>query len=619
MDREPPKRPSETELSEPARKSEAAVESLIAGGVLLGAMAIRLLLWTGWRESPFSRQPLLDAAFYHDLATGAFHPPSGPLLWNPFTPVFLKTVYGIFGVHPTAVLFVQMGLGAVGAEVAYLSARRWMRSRAIALVCGVLAALYAPFLFFEGLLLGAAPAVFLVWMFLGFSSLAETRPARWSWLPAGMALGAAGLARPTLLVAVPLLVPWLAWRSRKSEGAHRALPPALLLLGVFLPLLPSFIHNLRYGVAQPVALHGGVNFYIGNRQGAGGGYERPFPGPHGLWGQRRTAKEEAERRAGRHLDWAEADRFWYREGFREALGDPVKWAALLGRKVLLLLNAYEIPLNYNYAFIRSRTPHFSLPFPGFGLLLPLAAAGAGFLGMKRRLPWPAILLFIGAATGTVLFFVTSRYRIPLAPPLILLAGAGIVEGVRALISVRPAAFTLAAALAAAAAVPVLAPVPRSDTSGAWRLYGDALRKDGRLSEAMNAYENSIAIRPSSAAWNNRGTALLKLRGREGAAKAARMFRAAKALDPGNREAWNNLGVALKKSGDPLGAEDVFEQTIQRFPWYEKPVENLARLYQEQGDPAAARALIDNLARLLEEKGKVRKAQALRKRWRGRGR
>ncbi len=577
-----------------AEGKQRSTEAFLAGAVLLGALAVRLAVWIGWRHAPFYSQPLLDAAFYRDLATGAFRPPPGPCLWNPLYPAFLELLFGLGGEGTTTPVFAQMAMGALGAELAYLTSRQWGLGRPGALVASALAALYAPFLVYEGLLLGAALAVFLVWIFLWTASAARNRRFPLAWAPAGAALGMAGLARPTLLAALPLVAAWIVLR-KKPPGGRRFPPAAAFLAFALLPLVPTFVHNLSFSAPQPVALHGGINFYIGNRPGASGRYERPFPGPHGLWGQRRAAREEAQRRTGETMDWVEVDRFWYRKGLAGALANPGDWIALTGRKLLLLLNDTELPLNYNVAFLRERSPLLSLPLPTFGLVLALAAAGAVFRVTRKRdvlnrkgIDPPALLFLLGAGGATALFFIAARYRLPLLPPLLLLAGAGVSGTIGSLRKPQPVRLALAAAAALVAAVPALAPVSSPDFSSSFRLLGDALQKEGRPAEAKKAYEQSIEIRPSSAAWNNLGNVLWRFKGRREGEAAAEAFRNAIEMDEGNRQAWNNLGVVQKGMGDLLGAEATFQETVTRFPHYRKPAENLARLYEEQGHPEAAR-------------------------------
>ncbi|MHC4781377.1 MAG: tetratricopeptide repeat protein, partial [Planctomycetota bacterium] len=467
---------------------------------------------------------------------------------------------------------------------AYLGARWTFGKRGPALACATLASFYGPFLFYEGLLLGATLAVFFIWSFLASAALARKKESLILWCIPGLALGAAGLARPTLLAAVVPVTIWLLLRRRGTPVLKRLGTAALFGSFACLPLLPSLVHNIRHGAVQPVALHGGINFYIGNRAGSQGGYERPFPGPHGLLGQRRAAKREAQRRLGRTLDWAEVDRFWFREGTTQAASNPTAWFRVMGRKALLLLNSYEVPLDYSLEFHRTRSPVHALPLPAFAWILPLAAGGLFLLVRDKKTDWPALLLFVSGGFATLLFFVTARYRLPLAPPLILLAGYGLFEGVGALLRARLTRFAMAGAMASLAGFLVLVPVDRTDHSGSWRLLGDALQKGGEFAQALKAYDESIAVAPSSAAWNNKGNTLLKFRGPE---KAIEAFEEAIRLEEGNREAWNNLGVALKRMEDYLGAEDVFETTIARFPGYKKPILNLARMYEELGDPGAA--------------------------------
>lgn len=596
-------------------KGKKTRDAFLAGGVLLFALGVRLASLAFARSDPYLRVPLLDAAFHHDLARGAFESPPGPFLYNPLYPWLLKGLYALLGSAPSSAALVQAGLGAVGAELAYLAGRRWLPGFAPGLCCGLLAALYGPFLFYENLLLGAAPAVFLVWLLL----LALPRPGSdaspWRFAPPGAALALAALLRPTLLLAAPALALFAFVRTRGRPARQRGAAVLFFSLALLLPLLPTLTRNAAHGSLNPVALHGGVNFYIGNRQGAGGSYERPFPGPHGLWGQRRAARDEAGRRAGADLDWAEADRFWYRAGLREVLDAPGSWAALTARKVLLLLNDAELPLNYNYAFQRERSPFFSWPWPGFGMLTALAAAGGVLLRLDRRLPAAPLLFLAFGGGATVLFFVTAQYRLPLVPPLILLAGFGLAEGVRALATGQLARLSAAAGAAAVAAAVAWLPAPVPDHAGSWRILGDVQRSSGRLADALRSYERSLSIRETSAAWNNKGTLLLGLRGGKGAGDAEKAFRAAIRLDPGNRQGWNNLGVALMEGGDADAAAAAYEDAIARFPGYESPVLNLARLYWKEGDRETAQGLVEGLARYLERFGNPARAAALRDRWR----
>jgi len=347
-------------------------------------------------------------------------------------------------------------------------------------------------------------------------------------------------------------------------------------------------------VYSPLPCHGGINFYIGNRPGASGRYEKAFAGPHGLLRQREMVLEEAQAREGRPLTWAEADAYWMRRGLEAASSDLAGWALLLGRKALLLLNASEIALDYNPDFLRGRMLPLSLPLPGFGLVFPLAAAGLVFLLLERKVPWAAVLLLAGGGAAVVLFFVAARYRLPLVPPLILFAGYGAAQAVRFAASARLVGLSLAASAAALAAFVAFLPVEPQDFAVSWWMLGDAQVKEGRLFDALESYDRSLATRPTSAAWNNKGTALLRL---SRAGEAAGAFQKAVDLEAGNREAWNNLGVAWKRKGDSFDeAEEAFLQALKRFPDYRLPAENLADLYEKEGWHDAAEQVREDYLR-----------------------
>jgi hypothetical protein len=81
--------------------------------------------------------------------------------------------------------------------------------------------------------------------------------------------------------------------------------------------------------------------------------------------------------------------------------------------------------------------------------------------------------------------------------------------------------------------------PRGDDPVEWTIFGEALRRGGRLAEAAGALDRAIAEDPDvPEAYVNLGVVRAAQGRRE---EAERLFRRALAIDPGNRAARGNLG------------------------------------------------------------------------------
>ena len=119
--------------------------------------------------------------------------------------------------------------------------------------------------------------------------------------------------------------------------------------------------------------------------------------------------------------------------------NPGAWIRLLGRKLVIFWNAYELPDNYNYYEVREVLLH-PLSLPGallflplhltFGLIAPLGLTGILLTGRRWRELLLVHLTLFGYMGTVLLFFNFSRFRVPIVPFLCLFAGATLVALVR---------------------------------------------------------------------------------------------------------------------------------------------------------------------------------------------
>ena len=158
--------------------------------------------------------------------------------------------------------------------------------------------------------------------------------------------------------------------------------------------------------------------------------------------------------------------------------------------------------------------------------------------------------------------------------------------------------------------------------------GNELHQQGRHSEALAAYDQSLELNPNyPAALHNRGVVLLALceparalQSFETAlslqpAFAEALYNRAKALmelkripealadneraiavRPNYAEAFNNRGNALQDLGRPLEALESYDRALALRPSYADALENKAILQSEFGDVDAARRALEALIR-----------------------
>ena len=173
----------------------------------------------------------------------------------------------------------------------------------------------------------------------------------------------------------------------------------------------------------------GSNLFIGNNPLADGSYMSLRAGRGSPEFERLDATELAEQGSGRRLTPAEVSSYWTQRTIAFVGDQPVAWLGLLARKARLLASRIEV------IDTESQESHadYSLPLRllgplwNFGILLPLALAGAWLLWPERRRLWPLYALAAAYAASVILFFVVARYRQPLVPFVMIFAAAGVVR------------------------------------------------------------------------------------------------------------------------------------------------------------------------------------------------
>ncbi len=397
-------------------------EALWAVAIALAVKAI-VLLQLG-SHPLLQPQGDLDTARYVEL--GRQVAAGGPLAiheafyLSPLYVYFLAAVFKVGGSLGTARI-VQICLGSVGVGFVYLLAREWF-GRRVAVLASALAVLAGFITFSEILILQSALDPFLVAAVLYAVSRTQTTSARGPLVATGIALGLFALNRPNALAY------GLAAASLIGLAARRVRSAAIVLVSLAAVLGLNMARNyLASGEAVLISSHGGLNFYIGNNPDADGIYH-PLPGvAASMAGQVRDATRVAESSEGRRLSPAEVSGYFYTKAFEWMVARPGDAARLFARKLALLVNRTDVPLNYSYAFYkRDESTILRWLFVGPMLLVPLGMVGL-FLGPHALRYWTWASFVPIYAVSVAAFFVSDRYRLPLFIPLTVFAARTLVR------------------------------------------------------------------------------------------------------------------------------------------------------------------------------------------------
>ncbi len=513
------------------------------------ALVLRLLLLLEAADSPYATTLMLDAEEYQHLAHAVLdgswraaaaqtyvHGILFPLLW-----ALVIWVAGWVGAGATGALWsllvLQAGLGALTCVLLYEAARHLLGPTP-AVICGVLSALYWPFLVFGTQPLATTLVVFLVAALLAWQS----RPAagsRSSLIVTGLLLALLGATRANALLLFPVIAGLLVQRCH-LEGKPWRRPLLHLCLAVAVGLTPFFLHNLStQGTLLP--FEGAWSMYMGNNPAADG---TPYA-RQGLDWQR---LESIGYRDGLAATPAQRGRVYLTESIAFWTEQPQQALQLTYRKFRLFWHAYEVPVSIDLDWYGNHTLlGRALPVT-FGLLAPLALLGMGLnlrRGRQLLLPYGGVAAFL---LSGMLFTVCARYRLPALPFLLLFAADG---GHRLALLVRdrrprPLLLPLVGLLLAGLLVHTGVDASQVNHLRSSWLQGEILLRENRLAEARASFEQARTDHPQDADVHNSLAAAHEREGRLTEAEAG--YRKALQLAPDHSRAAVNLARLLGRRG-----------------------------------------------------------------------
>jgi tetratricopeptide (TPR) repeat protein len=347
---------------------------------------------------------------------------------------------------------------------------------------------------------------------------------------------------------------------------------ALFLLGIALVILPVTVRN--YLVEKDWVLltsNGGLNFYIGNNPYSKGIYiplnqlRLPYqPTPSATAHDRMDlqAKRIAEKIEGRGLKSSEISTFWFSQAAEFFHREPGKFFYNLATKVALCWNGKEIPQIENFYFFRERFSILGIPLLNFGILAPLALWGV-VLGFKDKKQEIRLLIYylLAMTLAVSLFFVTSRYRTPLVPTVLILAVLGVSDLIRRLHWKDWIGAGKGALGVGIFAVLVNQPLVHNDFAANHYNRGTIYYQQGEWNKAMEEFSSCLLIRPDYT------------------------------------DAYRARGIIFRRQGLFFQALAEFKKALEFRPDYTDAQVNIAIVYLEQNRLKEAR---DKLEPLLEK-------------------
>ncbi|MBI4168927.1 MAG: glycosyltransferase family 39 protein [Acidobacteria bacterium] len=409
------------------------------------ALALRLLYVFQVRGTSLVVPEDLDPALYYnwgkDIAAGDWIG-KAPFVQSPLYAYFLGLLMQVIGSDVGRILMAQAFLGCGTVLLTYVAGRRLFGHRR-GLLAGLLLALYGPFIFYEGMVMKTCFSPLLTILLLILLDRAREaaaapggRPAR-LFAVAGAVYGLTTLDRDNFILLAPALA-LLALVIGGGLGRRGVRSAAAFTLGTILVITPVTLRN--WIVSREFVLlttGGGEVFFIGNNADANGLYvPPPFVRPDPKY-EHADFIARASEISGRQLTAMQSSWFWFREGMKFVMEEPLAWGRLLWRKMVHFWNYYELPDNLDYQILQRFSPLLGWlnaavpPGPGarvrlhlystFGTLAPLGLAGIVLTRRSWRRLLPAYLLLFGYIATVMLFFNFSRFRVPIVPILALFA------------------------------------------------------------------------------------------------------------------------------------------------------------------------------------------------------
>ncbi|MFH1349980.1 MAG: glycosyltransferase family 39 protein [Pseudomonadota bacterium] len=399
----------------------------ILSSILFLSLFLRIWALLDLKTSVYFDFMLWDERVYHtwaaELATGT----SKSLLHFRLAPLpayVMALVYWIFSPDIYYIRILNIIFGVLTCFLVYHTGKE-MANRTTGLIACLIAAIYKPFIFYSIVPLKTALSVFLFALTIYLFVAILNRNSFIKTLILGITIGLMLNVRPNCIVLIPLMPLCVLWISLRRGSPLKTIIVVLILyvLGFTLSTIPFAVRNYRIsGRFTPTTSQSGFALYLGNNLQNPSPYFRPVPfASASPFEQGIHLIVEASRRAEKKLTEREASSFWARETIKIALDQPVPFIKKISRKILVLFNRFEAGDHYHIGFVSDFVRFFRFPFLPIWAILPFGMAGMVTMALRSKKFRCIGLVFLSYASTLVIFFTSTRFRLPLMDILIPLA------------------------------------------------------------------------------------------------------------------------------------------------------------------------------------------------------
>lgn len=408
-------------MTKPRRQLDKRDSACILSILLLGLLVRSVYFFHYKNASVFPLSTYSDAYSYFlwakDIASGQLIAAQAFMKW-PLYAYVLAGIFRLLGENVQLVYFLQFLLGTASCILVYF-AGKMLAGRLAGLIAALLCLHYGIFLFYEGMLIYTSLSVFLnLLLFLYFLKIQDA-PTPKRLFFAGLLGGAACLVQANGLILALSSALVVSFRF-----AQRLKIFASFIAGAFTILALAVAANFA-AERDFVLISGntGINLFVGNNPEASGTFY--LPQEIGLSQEEmfRDSRVIAEARLGRPLKTSQVNDYWLGQALDFMRKEPIRASKIFFRKLTLLFSAAEHVHEAEFQAFPGGS-RGGLPFLAWDLRVILALA---LVGICLSLKSPAAFGLLYAAIFSLslsiaVFFVTTRYRIPIVPFLALFAG-----------------------------------------------------------------------------------------------------------------------------------------------------------------------------------------------------
>lgn len=565
--------------------------------LVVGALLLRIIYLLQIYDNPFWIPKSMDPHFYHSWATAIVHksfPEKTVFQGLPLYPYFLACIYAVFGIRVFIALFIQAIIGAISCGLTYVIAHRFF-SQKIAFCAGLLAVFYKPFIFYDGLMVGACITIFLYLLNLLCAHNFYKSPTiknAWVW---GIQTGISFLSRPAIVL-FPIIVLIMMKIKRGGGTTQPSFLKASLcvLLGmfaiVFLPMMRNYI------VADDFILtsHGGLNFYIGNNPEATGKFHAPSDIGRQPETMVQNAHRIAEKNCGKKLKASESSHYWKQRAYNFIRKNPAAFLKLLCRKTYLFLQGGEITDFRTIEFFKRYSSLLRAPLFTFWMIVPWALLGL-MVTRKHKDIFLLHCFLWSYCASIVLFFINSRYRLPVIPVMLIFAAYSFFSVVEQWSLNKKRFFILLACvvfLYCFTGFKKEQPYLADDYNELAGLY---ISEHNDYDKAVLLYRQAYQLDSQNQyVVYNLAKAYFDLKNYS---ESLRFFQYAVTLDKNDYEAYNFIGIILARMGKPDESIVSFEKVIHINPTYYRAYNNCAVSFIHLQQYAKAKEMLQQSIRI----------------------